>query len=212
MELHDALSQISEIRLRMARGQVFRGYRAATTAATAGVALAAAAAQAAWVPDPAASPVGYLAVWLSAAAASMLIVGVEMAVRCIRCASPLHRQMTLLAVDQFMPTVVAGGLVTFAVARFAPASLWVLPGLWAVLFGLGVFASRKFLPRGIFLPAGYYLLAGTWCLSLGPDGTDTLIAALSPWTMGGVFAAGQLLTAAVLYWTLERRGATRGQD
>ena len=32
MELRDALTQIAEIRQQMARGEVFRGYRAATTA------------------------------------------------------------------------------------------------------------------------------------------------------------------------------------
>ena len=32
MELRDALSQIAEIRQRMAQGQLFRGYRSATTA------------------------------------------------------------------------------------------------------------------------------------------------------------------------------------
>jgi hypothetical protein len=94
---------------------------------------------------------------------------------------------------------VAGGLVTWAVADFAAEAVWMLPGLWAVLLGLGMFASRRFLPRGIAMPAGYYLLAGLYCLTLRD-------AALSPWTMGTVFGAGQLLTAGVLYWSLERHG------
>ena len=199
MQLREALSQISEIRQHLAQAQVFRGYRAATTAATAVVAVAAAAAQARWVPDPARQASGYLAVWCAAALVSVIVVGVEMAVRCRRSGSALQRQLTGVVVDQFVPSVVAGGLLTLVIARFAADCLWMLPGLWAVTFSLGVFASRRFLPRSIFLVAGYYLLAGLACLTL--DRTD---AALSPWTMGTVFGAGQVLTAAVLYWTLER--------
>jgi hypothetical protein len=96
-------------------------------------------------------------------------------------------------------------LLTVVIARFAGDCLWMLPGLWAVTFSLGVFASRRFLPRSIVLVAGYYLVAGLYCLTL-----DRAAVALSPWTMGLVFGAGQLLTAATLYWSLERNHA-RGE-
>ena len=56
--------------------------------------------------------------------------------------------MTMLAVDQFVPCLVAGALVTYAIGKFAGDIVWIMPGLWAVLFSLGVFASRRFLPRG----------------------------------------------------------------
>lgn len=199
MELRDALDQISEIRQRMARGQVFRGYRSVTTAFTAGLAVATSAAQARWVPRPWRDVDDYLWLWCGAAVVSLLVVGVEMAVRAVRSGSALHRQMTMLAVDQFVPCLVAGALVTYAIGKFAGDSIWIMPGLWAVLFSLGVFASRRFLPRGVGLVGGYYLMAGLVCLAIGRDGTT-----LKPWTMAIVFGAGQLLAAGVLWWTLER--------
>src|SRR5688572_12868767 len=104
MELHEALAQISAIREQMARGEVFRGYRAATTAFTGVVAFAAAGAQALWLPDPAAdgaAPVAYVLLWVAAAAVSVAVVGAEMTARCIRSSSRLQRQITWLAVDQF---------------------------------------------------------------------------------------------------------------
>ena len=202
MELHDALAQISEIRQRMAGGQVFRGYRAATTALTAIVAVVAAVAQAVWMHDPRTKAAAYVSLWVGAAFLCLLGVGVELAVRCRRSQSVLQRQTTLLALDQFIPSVLAGGLLTWAVVDFAADALWMLPGLWAVVFSLGIFASRRFLPRGIALAAGYYLLAGLHCLTLRED-------SLSPWTMGTVFGAGQLLTAGILYWSLERHHPTR---
>jgi hypothetical protein len=197
MELRDALDQISEIRERMARGQVFRGYRSVTTAFTAGLAVLASAAQARWVRHPARDVDDYLWLWCGTALLSLVVVGTEMAIRALRSGSALHRQMTMLAVDQFVP----GALVTYAVGKFAGDSVWIMPGLWAVLFSLGVFASRRFLPRGVGLVAGYYLLAGLICLAVG--GKDRH-ATLWPWTMAIVFGIGQLLAAGVLWWTLER--------
>jgi hypothetical protein len=229
--LDEALDQISHIRRHMAQAQVFRGYRSATTAFTAVVALVAALAQAAWVPQPMrnvdapqqSSSYGgaeaywggntyphlnaYLAIWCAAAVVSVAVVGAEMFVRSRRSGSPLQRQITLVVLDQFAPCLAAGALLTFVVARFARDAAWMLPGLWAILFGLGVFASRRFLPRGLFVVGGYYLLAGLACLTL-----DRQSAALSPWTMGAVFGAGQLMKSVFLYWTLERGHGRREQE
>jgi hypothetical protein len=47
--------------------------------------------------------------------------------------------------------------------------------------------------------AVFYLIAGAVCLVLSHGE-----AALSPWAMGLPFGIGQLLVAAVLYWSLER--------
>jgi hypothetical protein len=200
MELREALDQISEIRERMARGQVFRGYRSVTTAFTAVLAVLTSALQARFVADPKREVDVYLWLWCTAALLSLVVVGTEMAIRALRSGSALHRQMTLLAVDQFVPCLVAGALVTYAIGKFAGDTVWIMPGLWAVLFSLGVFASRRFLPRGIGIVAGYYLLAGLICLALGHHGRT----ALWPWTMAIVFGIGQSLAAGVLWWTLER--------
>jgi hypothetical protein len=203
MELRDALDQISEIRERMARGQVFRGYRSVTTAMTSVIAVLTSAAQAQWVTRPARDVDDYLWLWCAAAVASLIVVGSEMAFRAVRSGSALHRQMTMLAVDQFVPCLVAGALVTYAIGKFAGGIVWIMPGLWAVLFSLGVFASRRFLPRGVGIVAGYYLLAGLICLAVGGRDQQRHVT-LWPWTMAIVFGTGQLLAAGVLWWTLER--------
>jgi hypothetical protein len=53
MELREALSQIAEIRRRMAASEIFRGYRALPVAFSGLLALAAGAVQPLVVPDPA---------------------------------------------------------------------------------------------------------------------------------------------------------------
>jgi hypothetical protein len=196
MELNDALTQISEIRQQMARGEVFRGYRAATTAFTGVLALAASIIQATWMPDTLAA---YLIIWLTAAVISLIVVGVEMAYRTSKSGSVLQREMSLHAVQQFLPCLVAGGLLTFVMVRSVEFELWLLPGLWAILFSMGIFASRRFLPRGTTLVAGYYLLAGLLCIAITSEHW-----ALWPWTMGLEFGIGQLFASAVLWWSLER--------
>ena len=55
MELRDALTQITEIRLQLARTEVFRGYRAMPVAFSGGVAVLAAVIQTATISDPAAA-------------------------------------------------------------------------------------------------------------------------------------------------------------
>ena len=75
----------------------------------------------------------------------------------------------------------------------------MLPGLWSLVFSLGVFASYRLLPRQVFWVGLYYGLCGAGCLLFGQGAH-----ALSGWQMGISFGGGQLLCAAILYWTLER--------
>ena len=109
--------------------------------------------------------------------------------------SGLADEMILLAVEQFLPAAGAGALLAFVLARFVPTELWMLPGLWQVIYGLGIFASCRFLPRPIAAAGAWYLLSGLFCISLA-DGR-----ALSPWAMGIPYGAGQLLVAAILLFT-----------
>lgn len=199
MELDEALAQITEIRAQIARTETFRGYRAVTVGFSGLLALAGAAVQAARIPDPAQNTTAYLTLWIGIAAVCLLAVGLELGRRCYLAGSSLSRQVTLLAVRQFLPSVVVGGLLTCTMMTFAAESLWMLPGLWAMVFSLGVFASCRLLPRATFWVGVYYLVAGAAALALARGD-----AALSPWAMAGTFGVGQLLTAAILYFTLER--------
>jgi hypothetical protein len=208
MELRDALAQISEIRRQMARTEVFRGYRSMPVAFSGLLALAAAGFQALWLPDPGQNVPAYLTLWLGAALVSALAAGTEMALRSLNSGHSLARELTWLAVGQFLPCLVAGGLLTVVLTATAPESLWMLPGLWQLLFSLGIFASYRLLPRAVFGVAVFYMVSGVFTLALARgDG------ALSPWAMGVPFGVGQLYAAAVLYWTLERtHGESQEQE
>jgi hypothetical protein len=199
MELREALTQITEIRLQLARTEVFRGYRAMPVAFSGGVAVLAAVIQTATIADPRAQIGQYLALWVGAAVVSGLAAGLEMMIRARNAATSVTRELTWLAIEQFCPCVMAGALVTVVLLRAVPESLGLLPGLWQIFYGLGIFASCRLLPKATFWVAVFYLGTGLAVLALAHGET-----ALGPWTMGLPFGVGQMLAAAVLYRTLER--------
>jgi hypothetical protein len=193
-DLDKALSDITAMRHQMARSVEFRGYGPATLAATGALALLAAAAQALWLEHPADNIIAYLTLWIATASLSVVLIGVEMVTRSRRIHSGLAERMILSAVEQFVPAAAAGLLLTAVMMSRAPESLWMLPGLWQIVFSLGIFASCRFLPGPMPAVGAWYLAAGLICLALA-NGEH----AFSPWAMGVPYGIGQLLVAAVLY-------------
>lgn len=195
-DIDRALAEINAIRSQMARGTEFRGYGPATFAATGFIAVLAGAGQALWLKDPARSAAPYLTLWVIVAAVSIGLIGLDMVTRSRRIHSGLAEEMIHAAIEHFLPSAVAGALLTLVLIRFAATSLWMIPGLWQIVFGLGVFASCRFLPRAMVAVGVWYVGAGLACLAWaqGPF-------AFSPWAMGGGFGVGQLLVAAILWRT-----------
>jgi len=200
MELDEALIQISHIRRQMAQTGTFRGYRALTTAFSGLVALVAAYFQESSLPYPMEHVIRYTAIWVAAALIGALAVTVELIVRYRHSTSETQRQLTLLAAEQFVPAMLAGAAVTAVIARTAHEEAWMLPGLWSIIFAMGIFASRQFLPHKVFYGGVFYLLAGVVLLTVFRG-----FYALDPWAMGATFAVGQFINAGVLYMALERK-------
>src|ERR1700689_2118705 len=192
-DLNRALTDISVIREQLARDTEFRGYGPVALAATGILALLVAGMQALWLKQPTAHVHLYVWVWVATAAVSLVVIGTETIQRSLRAHGDLAVPMLQSAVEQFLPAIVAGGLLTVALSRVAPQSLWMLPGLWQIVFSLGVFASCRFLPRPMFVAGIWYLSCGLMYLAIGPGSH-----ALAPWAMGVPFGVGQLLVGAVL--------------
>jgi hypothetical protein len=201
-ELDRALADITAIRSQMARGAEFRGYGPMTVAAMGVLAMMAAGAQALWLPDPAADVSAYVALWVTTAIISVILIGVEMVARTRRIHSGLADEMIRAATEQFMPAGVAGLLLTAVLFQFAPDSLWMLPGLWQIVFSLGIFASCRSLPRPMFAAAVWYLAAGLLSLAFANG-----VHAFSPFAMAVPFGIGQFYMAAVLYLSIGEQDA-----
>jgi hypothetical protein len=195
MGVDEALSEISALRLQMARSTEFRGFGPGALAAGL-VAIVAAAAQGFLAPDPVPDIRSYLSLWSGAAVLSVAAVAAEAVRRSRKAHSGLADDMLVAAAEQFLPSAFAGVLLTFVLLARAPEALWMLPGLWQVILGVGVFAACRNLPPGLRLVAGWYMATGLACLAFaqGPY-------ALSPWAMGLPFADGEGLAAALLWWS-----------
>ena len=194
MRVDDALSQIEAIHDQMTKAEVYRGFHA-WGVATAGLLGCGAAALEPFVPGTF-EPMGFLRYWL--------IVGLVCGL--VAASSALHayldedaytRRQTRRLMSQFVPCLLAGIVVTIALPRVGEELVALLPGLWSLLFGLGLLAARPYLPRATGWVCLFHLVAGALLLlQTSPQ--------LAGWQVGGVFGIGQLAAAYVLYRNVER--------
>ena len=197
-EVNQTLDRISEIHEQLAKADVFRGYRSLHVALSGMVGIVGAALQPTVVgPQPRLSFVYY---WTGVAAIALLVAISEVAYHFIRNGDPHSRRRTLLVIGQFLPCLTVGVAVTVACVEFDRSAIPLLPGVWASLFGLGIYSSKPYLPRMMGWIAVGYMAAGVVLLLQAENGTSLL-----PWGMGLTFGIGQLGCAIVLYWNLERK-------
>jgi hypothetical protein len=176
-----------EIRQYAARAGSFQGYRAAPVAFSGAVALGAGLIQVALRPGDRA----FVLLWSVAAC-----VGFGYNLLCISRtygASPRRweRSLAFAALTDLSPAVLAGMFLTVVLS--AKGQVEMLPGLWMMLFGTGLMASRRHLPVVGSLMGAAYILAGTATLCF-LDGGEALRAEV----MAGVFGIGQFMLAFIL--------------
>lgn len=196
-DLDRALADIGAIRAQLAREASFRGYGPTTLAATGLLAVLVATLQANWLEVPPSQPGTYFLLWIATAACSVALIAVEMMTRSRRLHSRLADELIHNAVQQFLPSGMAGLLLYLVLMHYEPQSLWMLPGLWQVLVSLGIFSASRSLPGAVVIVAAWYLGSGFVCLA-----TASGSHLLSPWEMGVPFGVGQLLFAAILHRSL----------
>ncbi len=217
MNVQRALSEVAEIRAQLDRTANFRGFRSLATGFSALVVLLGAIVQTAWL-DASSNQIDvYLSIWLGVAFASSALAGGEMIVRGVYSGNRqvwiTHRRL----IGNLMPSMIVGSALTFALANHASGQssqsasfgmLWALPGMWAMLFGLGLFTCRHEMPRPANWVAMYYLVAGMCCVlfnsQLSGQSSDSF-GELSAWQMVVLFGLGQSFLGLVLYWNVERK-------
>lgn len=190
MNTSDALDRLAEIHDHLTRAEVYRGFRVPAVFAVGVLGLVAAAAQPFVIPG--AEGIAFVWYWVCVAGVGGA-VGAATALRSYL----LHededdRRQTRRMVAQFFPCVVVGGAITAAIVRHGPELISVLPGVWAAVFGLGVIATRPYVPTAVGAVGVWYLVVGVG-LVLG-------VASLPrAWSVGGVFGLGHLATAWALW-------------
>ena len=195
-ELNKALADILEIRTQIAAGTAFRGYGPTAIAATGAIGMLTAVLQSVRPDLFASSPAVFVLCWIATSIICAVAVRIEMHGRSRRLHSYLADAMINQAIELFMPAAAAGLFMPLFLLRFAPESVWLMPGAWQIFVSLGIFASVRSLPRNMAQAGGWYFVSGFVCL-LWASTTRTM----SPWMMGVPFFIGQMLMAAILYFS-----------
>ncbi|MEO6834393.1 MAG: hypothetical protein ABI231_00575, partial [Candidatus Tumulicola sp.] len=147
MEFQRALSDLAEVRDRLARLQRFEGYSGPAAAASGVVALAAGAAQLRLAPlprDPAAFH-AYLVIWITCLAVALILNYGTVAAWVLKNRGPGAQSQFRSAARSIAPSIVLGGALSVALIERSAYAL--LPGTWFALYALGLFASRGVIPE-----------------------------------------------------------------
>ncbi len=195
MDVTDAVERIGAIHAYLARAEEYRGYHPAALAASGLLGLLSALAQP-WMVD-ATDPSAFVRYWVAVGLVCGCLAGAATVTRYLRQEDEFARRRTRTVLCQFIPCLLAGLAVTAVLARpeHVDRAVAFLPGLWALLYGLGTVATLPYLPRLAGAVGVWYLVAGGLLLHLveGP--------VPSGWSVGLPFGVGQLLAATVLYCT-----------
>jgi hypothetical protein len=194
MELERALSDLAEVRDRLARVQRFEGYSAAAAVASGLSALVAGYVQwqSAPLPQRPESLHRYVLIWMVCLAVALLLNYGAVAVWVWRHRGPGAASGFRTAARSIAPSVVLGGLLTLALIDRSAYAL--LPGTWFALYSLGLFASRDVIPRStLAVTAGFGVLAALFLVS------PLQAVALSWWVMPLGFGIGQVVVGALIW-------------
>src|SRR5579864_7573182 len=134
----------------------------------------------------------YLVIWFACLAAALLINYGALLVWYARTAGRHERSQTRTVGFAILPALVLGAALS--VAMITNQIVWLLPGIWYATYGLGLFASRAMLPKGVIAVGTLFGLIGV-ALILSPDAQLPLQWWVMPLGFGfGQIAIGYLLT------------------
>ena len=192
MDVSRAIADLDEVRSRLAAVQRFRGLSGPAALASGLGALGTGAVQLAVIPHPAGAEDAsrYVALWIACLAFALAVNYGAVAVWLARNWSSRTRTELRTAAFAIVPSITAGGVLTGAL--LARGEIGLLPGTWALCYGLGLIAARAMLPRGMIAIALSFAAVGSALLfSSGAN-------ALAWWVMPLTFGAGQIAIATLL--------------
>lgn len=197
MEVDKAIEQLSDIHDHLAKTQVYREFKATTIALSGVSALVAALFQPLWVSNNDGS--AFIIYWALVAILNTAVFTFVLKYNSNHRTS-INNKISKQIFFQFSPCLAAGALLSI-VALMAPGPLtYFIPGLWMIIFSLGIFSTSPYLPKNLKWVGGYYLLTGCYLLASSLLNGDIL----NPWNMGIGFALGQFTGAAIFYLEFER--------
>lgn len=200
MDVERALSDLAEVRERLARAERFEGYSGPAAAASGAAALIAGGVQFVRVAHPAnaAAISAYLEIWMGCLAIALLLNYGAVGLWLLKNHRPSAQSQFRTAALSIAPSVLLGGALTAALVAHGAYTL--LPGTWFAFYAIGLFASRGAIPsRALAIMVAFGVLAIAFLA------TPLETISMSWWVMPLGFGVGQL-SIGYLLWR-ERRNA-----
>ncbi len=187
MDLQQALSDLAEVRDRLAHVQRFEGYSGPAAVISGVGALVAGYVQFQVAPLPQTPEAlrAYVAIWMTCLAVALVLNYGTVAVWAFKNRLPGAQSQFRSAARSIAPSVLLGGALTLALTEHSAYAL--LPGTWFALYALGLFASRGAIPASA-LPITF-AFAGLALLFLV---TQLAVFSLAWWVMPLGFGLGQI--------------------
>ena len=194
MDLQQALSDLAEVRDRLAHVQRFEGYSGPAAFASGVAALLAGYVQFVLAPRPStpAALHAYVTIWMSCLAAALVLNYGAVAVWVLKHRGPGAQSQFRTAARSIAPSVVLGGALTVALLDHGAYGL--LPGTWFALYALGLFASRGAIP-----PATLPVIFAFSALALIFLVTRFSADSLAWWVMPLGFGLGQIAIGTLIW-------------
>ena len=186
-DVESALHDIARMREQLAASSRFQGLAPGVVALTGCFAFALGAWQHFAGEDD-------LLIWILNAAVCALMIGTEAIARARRMHRTMADRMLGATLNRFLPFATAVAILGIIVLIRTPEHSRLLPGIWQLLMGIGVFAVLSSLPRQMIVAAVFYFGTGTVSLALAGSAWPP-----TSWLMALPFGMGQLLVAGILY-------------
>jgi hypothetical protein len=189
--IHDALTQVRELRRNILAKQRFKGYSGRARILSGSFALAAAAVIQSLPP----SKHTVLYSWFTVLALGLVVNYSALLYWFLFDPEACRDVAKLKPVLRALPALAVGGVLTLAMLR--SRTFWPLYGIWMTLFGLANLSGENVLPRRILYVGLFYIGCGTvYLLSPFPS-------FLNPWPMGIVFFTGEWVAGLVMHFDRE---------
>lgn len=197
MEISKAVNQISEIHKHLAKSEIFYGYKPKTLLIVGIIAFLIAAIQTWWIIPV--SNIIFLVQWLVTGTIIAIIIGGNIIYNYLKSGSNFEIHQMSKVFLQFVPNMIAGFIITGVMLLLESSAIVFLPGIWAILFSLGIFSMRPYLPRMVGYVALFYLIAGAVLLYIVRYNLS-----FSPWGMGLTFGTGHIFASLILRLNIKR--------
>lgn len=194
MEIERALSDLEEVRDRLAQTQRFEGYSASAAVFSGIIALLAGYIQLQLAPMPR-TPEAldvYVDIWIGCLAVALALNYGAVALWLLKHRGPGARSGFRSAAASIAPSIILGGALTGALIGHSAYSM--LPGAWFALYAIGLFASRSVVPSSVLAVAFAF-----GALSFTFLATPLASSALAWWVMPLGFGLGQAAIGALVW-------------